>query len=100
MRNINLYKKINKNKYQTLPNLIKEVDHDNGKFKLNFNYPIKELIFAFNNSRLNRDYIIENNDEDVIENNEDIQINEIIYLDIKTIFIINKYIGNENIIYI
>jgi hypothetical protein len=44
---------------------------------------------------------IENNNVDIIENiTEDIQINEAIYLDIKAIFIIDKYIGNEDTIYI
>jgi|LakMenEpi02Apr12_1017379.scaffolds.fasta_scaffold02575_3 hypothetical protein len=40
---------------------------------------------------------IECNNVDIIE---DIQINETIYLDIKTIFIINKYICNDDTIYI
>jgi hypothetical protein len=49
-------------------------------------------------------YLIENieyNNVNIIENiMEDIKINETIYLDIKSIFIIDKYINNEDTIYI
>jgi len=121
MRNINLYQNpilfiayfyLYRNEINTNNNeknyLIEDVQyklHFNHpeKNKLHFNHPVKELIFNF---RLNNEDRIENNNENTIENidedimNEDIQINEIIYLDIKTIFIIDKYISNDDTIYI
>jgi hypothetical protein len=123
MRNINLYQNpvlyiayfyldsneiiinnnCNEKKYKeySMECLLKEVQYKN--VKLDFNHPLEELIF---NLRLKNRDVIENNNDDTIENinedikNENIQINEIIYLDIKSIFIINKYIDNDNSIYI
>jgi hypothetical protein len=95
---------LDSDKNKSITYLAEKVNYDKNKFKLNFNHPVKEIFFGLEYSRLDKRVakeFLENNNVDIIENNnENIQINEIIYLDIKTIFIINKYIDSDDSIYI